>query len=223
MRRILFLSTASWASTLVLLSSSLTALNASAQKDLGPRGYVSDFAEVLNSSTKDQLTALCAEVDQKAHAQIAISTVKSLDGRSIEDFSIDLATQRGMGPEQAERGVLILLAVEDRQYRFEVGHSLEPILPDGKTGSFGREAVPYLRQANYDAALLLMSWRVADVIAQDRGITLTTPQPVPPPRRLVSEQEEKDYMRAALVLGALCLLFLVYAAVRRASGAGLRN
>jgi uncharacterized protein len=223
MRRILSPSTASWTSTFVLLSALLAALNADSQKDIKPRGYVNDFAEVLSSSTKAQLTALCEEVDQKAQAQIAVSTVKSLDGRSIEDFSIDLATQRGMGPEQSERGVLILLAVEDRQYRFEVGHGIEPILPDGKTGSFGREAMPYLWQANYDAALLLMSRRVADVIAQDRGITLTTPQPVPPPRRLVSEQEEKGYKRAALVLGALCLLFLLYAAVRRASGAGSRN
>jgi hypothetical protein len=83
--------------------------------------------------------------------------------------------------------------------------------------------VPYLRQTNYDAALLLMSRRVADVIAQDRGITLMRPQPVLPPRRLLSEQEQKDYMRAALVLGALCLLFLFYAAVRRVSGADSRN
>jgi uncharacterized protein len=214
---------ASWASMLVIINSSLTALNTSAQKDLEPRGYVSDFAEVLTSSTKDQLTTLCEEVDQKAHAQIVVSTVKSLDGRSIADFSIDLATQRGMGPAQSASGVLILLAVEDRQYRFEVGHGLEPVLPDNKTASFGHEALPYLRQANYDAALLLMSRRVADVIAQDRGITLTTPQPVLLPRRLLSEQEGKDYMRAALVFGALCLLFLFYAAVRRASGAGSRN
>jgi len=223
MRRILFLSAAFSASMLIPLNSSLTPLTASAQRDLEPRGYVSDFAEVLSASTKDQLAALCAEVDQKAHAQIVVSTVASLDGRSIVDFSIDLATQRGLGPAQSERGVLILLAVEDRQYRFEVGRGLEPVLPDSKTASFGREAMPYLLQANYDAALLLMSRRVADVIAQDRGITLTTPQPVPPPRRLLSEQEEKDYMRVALVLGALCLLILFYAAVRRALRMVSRN
>jgi len=223
MRYFPILSMASWASMVILLNSSLTAPNTSAQSNLEPRGYVSDFAEVLSSSTTNQLTALCAEVDQKAQAQIAVSTVKSLDGRSISDFSIDLAMQRGVGPAQSERGVLILLAVEDRQYRFEVGHGLEPILPDSKTASFGREAAPYLRQANYDAAVLLMSRRVADAIARDRGITLSTPQPVPPPRRLISEQEEKDYIRAAVVLGALCLLFLFYAAVRRALGASSRN
>jgi len=223
MRRILSPGTASWTLSFVLLSASLTALHTDARKEAKPRGYVNDFAEVLSSSTKDQLTALCAEVDQKAQAQIAVSTVRSLDGRSIEDFLIDLAAQRGIGPKQSERGVLILLVVDDRLYRFEVGSGLEPILPDGKTRGFGREAMPFLQQANYDAALLLMSRRVADVIAQDRGIMLTTPSSAPPPRRLISEQEAKDDKRAALVLGAIVLLFLFYAAVRRATRARSRQ
>jgi uncharacterized protein len=223
MRRMLSPSTASWTSTFILLSALLAAPNAHAQKDIKPRGYVNDFAEVLSSSTTDQLTALCAEVDEKAHAQIAVATVKSLDGRSIDDFVIDLAAQRGIGPKQSERGVLILLLVDDRLYRFEVGSGLEAILPAGKTSGFGHEAIPFLRQANYDAALLLMTGRVADVIAQDRGITLTTPPSSPPPRRLISEQEARDYKMAALVFGVILLLFLFYVAVRRAARASLHH
>src|SRR5713101_3976086 len=70
---------------------------------LKPVGYVNDFANVLSQSTKFQLTALCREVDQKAHAQIAVVTVKSLDGRPIEEFSVDLATKWGIGPKQSQR------------------------------------------------------------------------------------------------------------------------
>ena len=222
MQRILFLSTGSWASLVILLSSYLALQNPPNQHSK-PGGYVSDFAEVLSSSTQNDLTTLCAEVDQKAHAQIVVITVASLDGRSIADFSIDLAMQRGMGPAQSERGVLILLAVEDRKYRFEVGRELQGIITDGKSAGFGREAMPYLQQANYDAALLLMTRRVAEAIAQDSRITLTTPQPAYPPRRLISEQEEKDYVRAALVLGGVCLLILIYIAIRRALGMGSRK
>ena len=68
---------------------------------------------------------------------------------------------------------MILVAVDDHKDRIEVGYGLEPILPDGKTGSFLREAAPILRTQNYDAALMLMTRRVADVIAADRGATLT--------------------------------------------------
>ena len=143
-------------------------------KNLKPQGYVNDFAGVLSAQAKDKLTALCAEVDQKAKAQIAIVTVSSLEGEPIEQYSIDLATQWGVGPKQSARGVLILVAPNDHKYRIEVGYGLEPILPDGKVGGFGREAVPFLRQNDYSGAVLLITQRVASVIAEDQKVTLDT-------------------------------------------------
>lgn len=143
-------------------------------KNLKPQGYVNDFAGVLSSPAKEKLTALCAEVDQKAKAQIAVVTVSSLEGEPVEQFSIDLATQWGVGPKQQARGVLILLATSDRKYRIEVGYGLEAILPDGKVGGFGREAVPFLQRNDYDGATLLLTERVAAVIAEDQKVTLDT-------------------------------------------------
>jgi uncharacterized protein len=140
-------------------------------------GYVTDVAGVLSQQAREELTALCTEVDQKAQAQIAVVTIKSLENRPLEDYSIDLATRLGIGPKSTNRGVLILLAIGDHRYRIEVAYGLEAILPDGKVGGFGREAVPYLRENNYDAAVLLMARRVADVIAADRGVTLTVSSP----------------------------------------------
>jgi uncharacterized protein len=126
------------------------------------------------------LTATCTEVDQKAHAQIAVVTVTSLDGKPIQDYSFDLATKWGVGPKQSNRGILILFAVNDHKYWTQVGYGLEPILPDGKVGGFGREAIPYLRAGNYDAAILLLTRRVADVIAADSGVTLSGQPPAAP-------------------------------------------
>jgi uncharacterized protein len=150
-------------------------------KDLKPQGYVNDFAGVLSASAKEKLTALCAEVDRKAGAQIAIVTVASLAGEPVEQFSIDLATRWGIGPKQKDRGMLILLAPNDRQYRVEVGYGLEPILPDGKVGGFGREIVPLLRKNDYDGAVTLLTERIASVIAADRGVTLETATGPPTP------------------------------------------
>jgi uncharacterized protein len=150
-------------------------------KDLKPQGYVNDFAGVLSASAKEKLTALCAEVDRKAGAQIAIVTVSSLGGEPIEQFSIELATQWGIGPKQQARGALILLAPTDRKYRVEVGYGLEPILPDGKVGGFGREMVPSLQRNDYDGAVTLITERIASVIAADRGVTLETATGPPAP------------------------------------------
>src|ERR1700688_1326071 len=148
-------------------------------KNLKPQGYVNDFAGVLSAQAKDKLTALCAEVDKKAPAQISVVTISSLEGQPIEQFSIDLATAWGIGPKQKDRGVLILIAPNDRRNRIEVGYGLEPILPDGKVGGFEREAVPLLRQNDYSGALLLITQRVAAVIAGDQKVTLDTLSGVP--------------------------------------------
>lgn len=141
-------------------------------KSLRPQGYVNDFARVISPDTKNSLEGICQEVDKKAGAQIAIVTVKSLQGRTIEDYSIDLATRWGIGPKQKDRGVMILVAPHEHKYRIEVGYGLEPILPDGLVGDFGREALPQLRIGNYSGAILQMTERVAEVIAKDRGVTL---------------------------------------------------
>jgi uncharacterized protein len=166
---------------LFLLISCVPAARAEQVKNLKPQGYVNDFAGVLSAQAKDKLTAICAEVDQKTKAQIAVVTVSSLEGEPIEQFSNDLATAWGVGPKQAARGVLILLATGDHRYRFEVGYGLEPILFDGKVGGFGREALPFLRQNDYNSAILLMTERVAAVIADDQHVTLTTLSAVPAP------------------------------------------
>jgi uncharacterized protein len=166
---------------LILLLLCVSAARAEQVKNLKPQGYVNDFAGVLSAPAKQKLTELCAEVDQKAKAQIAIVTVSSLEGEPVEQFSIDLATAWGIGPKQKDRGVLILLAPNDHKDRVEVGYGLEPILPDGKVGSFEREAVPFLRQNDYSGAVLLITQRVAAVIAEDQKVTLDTLSGISPP------------------------------------------
>ena len=167
---------------LFLLLFCVPSASAEQVKNLKPQGYVNDFAGVLNAQTTAKLTALCAEVDRKANAQIAIVTVSSLEGEPIEQFSIDLATAWAIGPKQKDRGILILVAPNDRKYRIEVGYGLEPILPDGRVGGFGREAVPFLRQNDYNGAVLLLTQRVAEVIAEDKKVALDTLSGISPPR-----------------------------------------
>lgn len=139
---------------------------------LNPQGYVNDFAGVLDAATVEKLTAVCTEVDQKAKAQIAVVTIKSLDGEPVEDFANRLFQKWGVGYKGTDRGVMVLLSIDDHRSRTEVGYDLEGILPDGKVGGFGREVVPLLRQGNYGGAVLQMVSRIAQVIAQDSHVSL---------------------------------------------------
>jgi uncharacterized protein len=158
-----------------LLTAVFLPLRSGAEKPekLQPQGYVNDFAGILDASATSQLADLCREVDHTADAQIAIVTINSLEDEAPSDFAVDLAQRWGVGPKQKDRGVLILLATADHKYWVTVGYGLEGILPDGKVGGFGREMVPLLRQDNYGSALLLLTQRIAQVIADDRGVTLT--------------------------------------------------
>jgi uncharacterized protein len=147
---------------------------------LKPTDYVNDFAHVLDANTIAQLDDLAQQLDTKAHAQIAVVTINSLDGSDIESYAADLYKKWGIGSKSTDHGVLILLAPKDHKYRIEVGYGLEPILPDGKVGGFGREAVPLLRQNDFNGAVSLITERVAEVIAQDAGVQLTGARPRAP-------------------------------------------
>ena len=176
---------------------------------LKPTGYVNDFAAVLDQSTKSQIENLCREVDDKAHAQIALVTINTLDGSDIESYAVDLFHQWGIGSKQTNRGVLILYAIQDHRARIEVGYGLEPILPDGKVGSFQREAIPLMRDKHYDEALLLVTSRVAEVIASDAGVQLTGARPRAPAEPVRSEPDSG--ISAGAVIFIIIVIILVLA------------
>ena len=174
---------------------------------LRPTDYVNDFAHVLDQTTIAQLDNICQQLDQKAKAQVAVVTINTLDGADIEGYAVALYKQWGIGSKATDHGVLILLAVQDHKYRIEVGYGLEPILTDGKVGSFGREAVPLLRQNDYNGAVSLMTSRVADVIAQDAGIQLTGDRPQLPVQR--NQPGQGLSWKQLLILGVIILIVLM--------------
>jgi uncharacterized protein len=187
---------------------------------LHPSNYVNDFAHVLSSQTVSDLNDTCLQIDQKAHAQIAVVTINSTDGQPILDYGVALFQAWGIGGKSNNRGVLILYAIKDHNYWIHTGYGVEPILPDGKVGGFGREAVPLLKQGDYNGAIQLVTLRVANVIASDAGIQLTGAQAPPVPRT-----RETHIGISPLVLIVL-LLFLggplasIIWAITRASGYG---
>jgi uncharacterized protein len=181
-----------------------------------PTNYVNDFAGVLSPGTLASLNALCAQVDRLAHAQIAVVTVKSLDGEPIENFATALEDKWKVGKKGTDRGLLLILATDDRKYRVEVGYGLEGILPDGRVGDIGRAMVPYLRQNDYDGAVTMAVRQIAGVIATDAGVTLNTgPRPAYAP----AQQARPLTLGEVLVLGVILLLVIFFLA--RVGGSGL--
>lgn len=143
-----------------------------------PTGYVNDFAGVLTPETYQSLEALCTQVDQQAHAQIAVVTVKSMDPDtagatpSIEEFATALEDKWKVGKKGTDRGVLLIVSLNPRKYRIEVGYGLEGILPDGKVGDIGRDMQPYLHTDDYNQGITVATRELAQDIAADAGVSL---------------------------------------------------
>ncbi len=146
-------------------------------KNIQPTGYVTDLAGVIASDTKARLEALCTELEMKTGAQMAIVTVSSLDGESVETYTVDLFKQLGVGKRKDSRGVLLLIAPHERKYRIEVGYGLEPVINDARAGDAGRAMVPYLRQGDYSKATEVAAWQLAKYIADDSNVTLSGQPP----------------------------------------------
>jgi uncharacterized protein len=144
-----------------------------------PKDYVSDFAHVLSPEAIARIDAICSQLDHsQANAKIAVVTVNTLDGDEAEDWSNQLENHWKMGSKGpgGDRQALILLAVKDHKRRIDVGYGLEGILNDAKAGDIGREMVPYLRQNDFDSAVLLAVSEMGEVIAADAHVTLNEGQ-----------------------------------------------
>lgn len=158
----------------VVVLISATVLPAERVEDLPkPTDYVSDFAQVLSPEAVTRLDHICAQLDHSAaNAQVAIVTVHNLNGDDAADWASRLEDKWQMGKKGTDRGVLILLAVDDHKRRIDVGYGLEGILPDAKVGDIGREMVPYLRQNDFDDAVTTAVSQIGQVIADDAHVTL---------------------------------------------------
>ncbi len=180
-----------------------------------PTGYVSDFAGVLSPETRQSLEDLCTQVDQRAHAQIAVVTVKSMDADksgatpTIEEFATALEDKWKVGTKGTDRGILVIVSLSPRKYRIEVGYGLEGILPDGKVGDIGREMQPFLHTGDYDQALALGVREIAQDIAADAGVSLDAGgvgQVAGP--RYVSEPQQQVSALPVLIFGGIALVVI---------------
>src|ERR1700721_2464920 len=135
-----------------------------------PTGYVNDFAGVLSPGVKQNLEILCTQVDRQAHAQIAVVTVKTIDGdQSIEEFTTALKEKWKVGGKGTYRGGIFLFVMTPRRGRIEVGYGLEGILNDAKVGDIGRSMVPAATQGDYNTAIPLGVHKIAKTIPPERG------------------------------------------------------
>jgi uncharacterized protein len=202
-----------WLAVVLLVFAPSAVLTAESVSTLpAPTGYINDFAGVLSPSTKYNLENLCTQVDRQAHAQIAVVTIKTMDGdQSIEEFATALEDKWKVGAKGTDRGVLMLFVMTPRRGRIEVGYGLEGVLNDAKVGDIGRSMVPAATQGDYNTAIPLGVQQIAQAIATDAGVTLNLAQPVHQYHR---QQAPVQLSLTEVVLGGGVILLILFFLVK---------
>ncbi len=108
----------------------LIAAPAAAQTFPELTGRVVDQADILTPEQEEALTQRLEALQQASSRQLVIATVSSLEGHPIEDYGYRLGRHWGIGQREANNGIILLVAPNDRKVRIEVGYGLEPIMTD---------------------------------------------------------------------------------------------
>jgi uncharacterized protein len=181
-----------------------------------PNRYVNDFAGALSPEEKQSLEALCVQLHQKANAEFAVVTIKTLDDdQSIEEFTGALEEKWKFGKKGEDRSAIYVLVTESRKVRIEVGYGLEGVLNDAKVGRILDDALPAARQDDWDHATGTAVQEVAQAIAADSHVTLT---PAFPATHQYHWQGQQGYARSRnqghlglgqVILGGIFVLVLL--------------
>lgn len=181
-----------------------------------PRGFVSDFAGVVDPGTRRRLELLIQELKQKTGSEIAVVTVRSTQPDTVDDYAMAIAEHWKPGDVAKDNGVVFLVATEDRKMHILTGYGVEGPLPDGKVGAIrDRLVVPAFRQGDFSRGIADATTALASEIAKDAGVTLSglPTRERPPPQQISLLQ---------LIL-LLVLLFIVMRMMSAAANQGRRG
>ncbi|MEN6475293.1 MAG: TPM domain-containing protein [Syntrophaceae bacterium] len=167
--------------------------------------YVMDQAGVIDQAARQKLTLLQTELEQKTGVQMIILTVPSTDGVPIEEYALNRAHTWGLGQKGKDNGLLMVVAINDRRYRVEVGYGLEDKIPDSLAGSIGREyLVPKFRIGDYSGGIYEAGIVLIDTIAKAYGVQLTGM-----PARQAHGLSSKDFQYGVVIFALIALLSFI--------------
>ena len=168
---------------------------------------VTDLTGTLDVAEAARLDARLAELESATGAQLAVLVVSSTRPEAIEQYAIRVADAWRLGREGVDDGVLLLVAIEDREVRIEVGYGLEGAVPDARANRIIDEQIlPRFREGDYAGGLAAGTEALAAAI---RGESLP-----PPATRGPSLPDVGGLLPVLLVLAAT-----VGGALKRAFGA----
>lgn len=155
-------------------------------------GRVVDNAEILSPDTRKRLAESLRQHEQKTGNQVAVLTVPTINGESVEEYAVRVFEQWKLGQKGKDNGVLVLIVPKDRRMRIEVGYGLEGVLTDAHASRIIRNLMtPRFREGDFNGGV---ARGVDAVIAQLEGKPVAARSGRPAPRPAVAKKS--DFIKA---------------------------
>ena len=182
----------------------------------GLNGRVVDEGRLLSPEAEAALSSKLASLETDIGAQLVVVTLASLQGYEIEDYGYRLGRHWGIGRAETDKGVLLIVAPEERKVRIEVGYGLEPVLTDALSSQIiQNDILPAFRVGGFERGIN------AGVAAIDGQLRL---DPEAAQARVAAvADEEAEFPAGPLILVALVFLFILIGLIRAAKGGGRRR
>lgn len=194
-----------------------------------PTGYVNDFANVIDDAAEERLEAILTNLKERGDIEYAVVTVRTTGGQPAFEYTLNVARGWGIGAKGDEsKGMITLVAVDDRKYQTQVSRHLEGDLPDGLIGEIQRRTmVERFRAGDYGGGIVSAAETFVATLAEKRGFSIEgidrsrayRPQPERPTRRVIRQTGGGLSLTTCCIIGVV-LLFLVSMLSRGRGGRG---
>lgn len=175
-----------------------------------PTKRVHDLAGILSPADRGTLEAVARDVERQTTAQLAVVTVTSLDGLTVDAYAHDLFNAWGIGQKKVNNGVLFLIAPNERRMRIEVGYGLEPLVTDSIAGEIrDQQIIPRFKAQDYPGGIIAGTRRLAEVILSDPAAARGDPNSGP----LLARTASRRAFTATGFVAAVALILIILAIV----------
>ncbi len=142
-----------------------------------PAGPVADFANVISQTAQQKITLIAQALWEQAGFGLVVATIPKIENSTIDEYAPELYKRWGIGKKGSDEGTLVLLSLDPRKARVEVGYGSEGYLNDAKTGRILDEyGVPYFRNSDFSTGLVNVSLAIAGEVAHEKNLVLTLPR-----------------------------------------------
>ena len=168
--------------------------------------YVNDFAEVFTQDEVNRLMDNAVALSKGEEGiQVVITTVKSLEGHTVDTYAVEMYNEYGIGKDGM--GVLILFSLEDRKIKGEIGEAMETYITDTIIGNIiGDYAIPYLKENKFADGLINLQEAII------KEINVAVEEETPLVKSQSAETAKRDNNSLA-VIGTISLVVLFFGSI----------